>query len=604
MLATSPICQDSHTALLVRYSVIFFYTDRTTEYMISKDWREFKWLAGQSRPSFRLQLFALLCTLASSLLVILDPLIVKWIIDDLLPGRKMKWLPAAASAFLAAYGGRLLFDALGMLLSFQAVQKVVFHLRLGLIHHLHALSASFHESKPVGDTLQRIQQEVDLVGQLGGEAVPALIRLLVVTPLVLGTMFVLSPRLTCILTPMIPLFVLVRRSYHTRLRTCTEAAQACSGKVSAFLQEHLAGIIQVQLLTQEKAAARRFTRLSISAFRAQVLRKRVEVAFYVSSAFVVFAGVAGVLGYGGYEVITGSLSVGGLVAFYSYAMQLFGPIHGVVDIYSKLNRLSASLRRILEIMQTETTIADRKGAAALSPSAERALEFSQVGFRYKSGAPVLENLSLRVRPGEKVALVGGSGAGKTTIVKLIARLYDVTNGSLQLAGRDVRDIRLRSLRSIVSVVPQEVTLFEGSLLDNLILGAPRASEWAVKDAIRVAQLQTLINRLPRGVNEPVGPRGSKLSGGERQRVALARAILRKPGILILDEPTSALDEPTGCLLLDALRECMADVTLILITHRPSAISWADRVVVLDHGRIVKEDAFPKQEPGALRAMGL
>jgi subfamily B ATP-binding cassette protein MsbA len=550
--------------------------------------RQFKWLAREARPSLRLQLFSLCGMLASSLLVLADPLILKWLIDDLIPARKMRWLPLAALAYLLTYGGRFLFEAAGTVFGFRAIQMIVFRIRIKLVRHLQKLSAEFHDSRPVGDTLQRVQQEVDLVSQLGGEAIPALMRLGIVTPLILVALLTTSVRLTCILLPLLPLFVLIRRHFYTKLRECSDTAQKQSGKVSAFLQEHLSAIIQVQLLTREKVEARRFAGLSADAIRAQITRKRVETLFYMSSAFVMFVGVAGVLSYGGYEVMTGSLSTGGLVAFYSYAMQLFGPLYNIVDVYSKLQRVEASLRRILEIQEMKPTVTDSANAIALQVTSDAILEFKGVSFYYRPGALVLDNIFLRITPQERVALVGSSGAGKTTIAKLSTRLYDVHSGEVMIGGQGIREIDLRSLRSAISLVPQESTLFDGTLLDNLLLGNSRASREQLDEAVEVAQLETLFSRLPKGWDEPVGPKGSKLSGGERQRVALARAILRNPRILILDEPTSALDEMRGTAMLEGLRQHLTDTSLLVITHRPSTIRWADRVLILDHGRIADE----------------
>jgi subfamily B ATP-binding cassette protein MsbA len=549
---------------------------------------QFKWLAREARPSLRLQLLSLCGMLASSLLVLADPLILRWLIDDLIPTRKMKWLPVAALAYLMTYGGRFLFEAVGTVFGFRAIQLIVFRIRLKLVRHLQKLSAEFHDGRPVGDTLQRVQQEVDLIGQLGGEVIPALVRLGIVTPLILTAMLTTSARLACIFLPLFPLLVLIRRHFYVKLRNCSDTAQRQSGRVSAFLQEHLSAIIQVQLLTRERVEARRFASLSAEAIRAQIARKKLETLFYMSSAFVMFIGVAGVLSYGGYEVITGSLSTGGLIAFYSYAMQLFGPLYNIVDVYSKLQRVWASLRRVLEIQEAKPIVTDSANAIAFHVTSDTTLEFKGVSFYYRLGVPVLDNFFLRITPQERVALVGASGVGKTTIAKLSTRLYDVHSGKVLVGGHNIREIDLASLRSTVSLVPQESTLFDGTLLDNLLLGNPRATRSELEDAIEIAQLEALISRLPKGWDEPIGPRGSKLSGGERQRVALARSILRSPRILILDEPTSALDELKGTAMLEGLRRHLADATLIVITHRPSAIRWADRVLVLDDGKIADE----------------
>jgi ATP-binding cassette, subfamily B, bacterial MsbA len=561
--------------------------------MAMKKHGEVKWLATQVRSSLLLHVGSLFCIFAASLLVLLDPLIVKWIIDDLLTQRKTKWLLIAAGAFLLAYAGRFFFDGMGTLLSFQATQRTVFKMRLSLLRRLQQLPAEYHENKPVGDNLHRLQQEVDQVGQLGGEAIPALLRLLTLTPLTLMTMFALNSRLTCIVLPFIPAFVLVRQYFRQRLRRCAGEAQEQSGKVSSFLQEHLSAIVQIQLLSRELSEARRFVRLSGNAIRSHIKRKKMELAFLWSSAFIVFTGVAGILGYGGYQVVIGDLSVGGLVAFYSYTLNLFGPFYGIVDVYSKLCRAGASLRRILEIMEVETTLKDRSGARTLARSTPAEIKLKDVSFQYKSGSPALKQVNLLVGPGEKVALVGGSGSGKSTIAKLVSRLYDVGSGAVLVDGEDIRNIRLKSLRSIVGMAPQEPLLFDATLRENLLHGNPGASEKEMEEALEIAQIRFLLRRLPGGWDEPLGPRGGKLSGGERQRVALARTLLQNPRILVLDEPTSALDEATENRLLSELDGYVRGRTLIIITHRPIAMLWADRIVRLDQGEIV-ENGYPGQ----------
>lgn len=555
---------------------------------------ETRWLVKQVRPFWRLHLRSLACLTIASLLALIDPLMLKWLIDDFIPQRNLKWLPLVVAAFFLTYAGRFLFDGLGTMLSFQAIQRMVFKMRLSLLRHLQALSAEYHDTTPVGDTLHRLGQDVDQVGQVTAEAIPALLRIMLLTTLTLTTMLVLNARLTMLILPLVLVVVLVRKCFHVRLKRCSDKAQEESGRVSAFLQEHLSAIVQVQLLTRETAEARRFARFSRNAMDAQIKRKRAELAFYISSALIIFAGIAVIIGDGGYEVITGSLTVGALVAFYGYTLQLFGPINSVVDVYSKLHRARASLRRILEIEMTEATITDHSEAVLLRQQSAAAVEFRNVSFRYRSDSPVLYGMNFRVSPGEKVAIVGKSGIGKTTVAKLLGRLYEVKDGSVLVDGYDVRNIKLRSLRSIVSIVPQDAVLFDGTLLENLRYGNPRATKSEVREAVETAQLDGLVRRLPRGWDARLGPCGRKLSGGERQRVALARALLQNPRILILDEPTSALDEGTEDSLLEHLSRQTVEKTLIIVTHRVSAMLWADRIVVLDRGRIVEEVTCAKQ----------
>lgn len=557
------------------------------ETVTAKNWDETKWLAKQVRPFLRLHLHSIFCMVAASMLTTIDPLILKWFIDDFLPRRRMLWLPVVAVAFLSAHAGRILFDSLGTMLSFRAIQKMVVRIRLRVLRHVQTLSPEYHDSKPVGETLHRLEQDIAHIAQISGDVIPALLRMIVLAPLIIITMFTMSVTLTCGLLPVILAFALMRRRFSVRLRNCSNVVQEHAGRVSTFLQEHLSAITQVQLLCREKGEARKFLRLSRNALEAQVQRKRTELAFVIYSSLIMFAAVAGILGYGGYEVINESLTVGALVAFYTYTLHLFGPVYGIVGVYSKLHHLRASLRRVLDILLTDATVRDRSRVVRLARQPAGRIEFKDVTFWYKPENAVLKRLNLQVSAGERLALVGRSGMGKTTIAKLVGRLYDVKGGGVFVDGRDIREIKLSSLRSAISVVPQDPVLFDGTVLDNLVYANPKAPLCRVKETAQIVQLEDLISQLAKGWDEPVGPRGSKLSGGERQRVAMARALLRQPRILILDEPTSGLDKATESCLLEGLNKHSGDTTIIIITHRLSAMLWADRIAVLEHGSIVE-----------------
>lgn len=549
---------------------------------------EFWWLLTQVKPFLRLHLGSYLCIVFASSLVLIDPLIVRFLIDEVIPNRRVSWLPLVAGAFFVTYVGRLGFDSLSSMLNHRAVQKMTFRTRLRLLRHLQRLSAEYHDNKPLGDTLHRLQVDVDQVGALSGDVIPSMLRMLTVFTLVMSTMLVLNFRLTAIVLPLIPLFILVRRRFRDRLRQASDSVQEQSGKMIGFLEEHLSAIVQVQLLSCEQREARRFARLSGHTARAQIKRRATELFFSFVLYSIIVVGMASVLCYGGYQVITGTLTAGGLVAFYGYTLQLFIPLYGVVDIYSKLQRVGASVRRLMEITNADMVLRDRPEALVLEPNASAAIELEAVSFSYDSDRPVLNGVNLRVNSGERVALVGTSGNGKSTIAKLVARLYDARGGRVSIEGIDVRDIRLKSLRSSVIFVPQEPVLFDVTLRENLLYGNPEATEEEIKKIARLAQLETLINRLPKGLDESLGPRGNRLSGGERQRVALARALLQHPKVLILDECTSALDTPTEKSLLDALDPYLRGVTTIVISHRPYPTSWANRAVYVNYGDLVDD----------------
>ena len=553
--------------------------------MRTNESHELWWLLKQVKPFLRLHLGGYVFILLTSILVLIDPLIIRLLIDRVIPERRISWLPLVAAALFMTYMGRLGFESLSSMLNFRAVQKMTFRARLKLLRHLQSLSAEYHDNRPLGDTLHRLQVDVDQIATLSGEVVPSALRIVTMFTLVMTTMIVINYRLALIVLPLVPVFVLLRRQFHGRLRQASDSVQEQSGKVIGFLEEHLAAIVQVQLLSCEQREARRFARLSGRAVRAQVKRRATELFFSSVLYLIIVIGMASVLCYGGYQVIAGTLTAGGLVAFYGYILQLFIPLYGVVDIYSKLQRVSASVRRLMEITEADNVLRDRPGAHALLPDTSGVIELKDVSFSYRSDRPVLNAINLQVNAGERVALVGTSGNGKSTIARLVARLYDARGGAVLVEGLDVRDITLKSLRSSVIFVPQEPVLFDVTLRENLLYGNPTATKDELDKVTRLAQLETLIDRLPNGLDEPLGPRGNRLSGGERQRVALARALLQRPKVLILDECTSALDAATEKRLLHALDHHLRGVTTIIISHRSYPTNWADREVHLNYGQI-------------------
>jgi ATP-binding cassette, subfamily B, bacterial MsbA len=544
---------------------------------------EFTWIASRVRPFFRLHIGSYFCIVLAGIFSLVDPLIVRLLIDDVIPNRRVSLLPLVALGFFLTYTAKLGFDSLAAMLNFRAVQKMTFRARLSLLRHLQRLSAEYHDNRPLGDTLHRLQVDVEQMGTFSGEVIPSALRMVTVFILVMTTMLVLNYRLTLIVLPLIPAFIFIRQSFQRRLRQASDLVQQQSGMMINFLEEHLSAIVQVQLLSCEQREARRFARISGSAMRAQV-RRRVTELFFTSFLYLIIVfGMAAVLCYGGYQVISGTLTAGGLVAFYGYTLQLFLPLYGVVDIYAKLQRVGASVRRLMEITQAEVVLKDRPGALALD-DASAAVELKDVCFNYNKDRPVLDSINLRVKAGERLALTGTSGNGKSTIAKLVARLYDVHVGTVLLNGRDVREIKLKSLRSSVIFVPQDPVLFDVTLRENLLYGNPRATPEELDTIAKLTQLENLIQRLPNGMDESLGPRGNRLSGGERQRVALARALLQRPKVLILDESTSALDELTEKHLFNAIHQHLKGVTTIVISHRPYPALWANRIVHLNYGQ--------------------
>jgi len=519
---------------------------------------------------------------------LLDPLLIKWLIDNVLPKKDFHLLLLAAVGFFALYIFRLGFSALAGLVSFRTVQELVFRIRLSILEQMNRLSADYHETTPVGEKLYRMEQDVDQVAELGSSLVPSVLQTAFNTIFVVGTMFVIDFRLMCILLPLMPVFFVFRKYFESRLRRASDLAQQQSSRESSFLQEHLGSVVQVQLLHQERSQIEVFLERAATRVKALTDRNLVESLFRTCYMAVISLGTIAILGYGGYRVFVGALTVGGLVAFYSYLGRLFDPLNAAVDIYSRFNRLSTSIRRITEVIELIPSVPERPSAVHLESPLRGYVELNGVSFSYRNGSTVLESLNLKLEAGEKVALVGVSGSGKSTIAKLIARLYDVNQGVVRIDGIDVRDLRLESLRTRICYLMQEAVLFDRTLKENLVLGKPSATTDELSRAIELAGLGGLLQRLPKGWDARIGPRGNALSGGERQRLALARAVLQDPSLLLLDESTSALDAPSERKVFANLARHFSHQTIVFISHRISALKWVDRIVVVNGGVIEEQ----------------
>ena len=555
--------------------------------MILKSNSQLQWFVRKLRPLLRAHLLSVSLIVLSSLMFLLDPLLIKWLIDKVLPKRDIRLLLLAAGAFLGIYVCRLGFSALAGMVSFRTVQNLVFRIRLDILEHMNRLSSDYHESTPIGEKLYRMEQDVDQVAELGSSLVPYVLQTTFNAFFVIGTMFFLDSRLTILLLPLMPLFFVFRRRFEGQLRQASDSAQQQSSRESSFLQEHLASVIQIQLLRRERSQVQAFLERASARMKALNHRTLTETLFRTCYMAVIALGTIATLGYGGYEVFVGALTVGGLVAFYSYLARLFDPLNAAVDIYSRFNRLSASIRRIVEVIEKTPTVSESPSAMHFPSSSRGCVELQRVSFSYGKATPVVDGLELKLEAGEKVALVGVSGSGKSTITKLIARLYDVNQGAIHIDGIDVRDVRLESLRTNVCYLMQDAVLFDRTLKENLLLGKPSATNRELFGALETADLGELIGCLPQGWDTPIGPKGNFLSGGERQRLALARLVLQNPSVLLLDESTSALDAPSERRVFTNLVERFADKTIVFVSHRISALKWVDRIVVLNGG-IVEE----------------
>jgi ATP-binding cassette subfamily B protein/subfamily B ATP-binding cassette protein MsbA len=371
-----------------------------------------------------------------------------------------------------------------------------------------------------------------------------------------------------------------------RLRAVARARREIESRIQAHVQRALSGIQVVQAFTQEEREQQRLRELAETALRAQRRTTLLSSGCNLISGLMLSLGTAAILWVGARHVLDGRLSLGSLLVFLAYLTSLQGQLKAFTGIFTTLQETGASVERVLEMLDADLEVKDRPGAAALPP-ARGHVRLEGVTFGYEADRPVLRDVSLEARPGQTVAVVGYTGAGKTTLVSLVPRFFDPWQGRVLVDGQDVRDVQLQSLRRQIGLVLQEPFLFPLTVAENIAYGRPGAPRPDIEAAARAANLHDFIVRLPQGYDSVLGQRGATLSGGERQRLSIARALLRNPPILILDEPTSALDARTEKLVLEALQRLMKDRTTFLIAHRLSTVRHADLIVVLHSGQVAE-----------------
>ncbi len=547
---------------------------------------EWRWLWREVRPFWIYQATNLCAIVLLTTLMLGVPLVMKWVIDAILPQRRWRALIVAGAVVFALHAGSVVISALGTFVNAVGVQRLVFRLRTRLLTHLQALPPAFYARHLVGDLMQRLERDVLVVSELGSLVMPSLIRMVVQTSMTVLAMIVLDWHLACAIAPLMPAFVEVRRRYRDILRVNAEGVREADGQQSNLLNEMLTGATEIQLLGAERRFLRRYGRLNLVTMKKQLRQKRDEQLFTVLEMCVIGLGTSLIIGYGGARVMSGALSAGGLVAFYAYVGRIFAPMEAAVELYARLQRVRASVRRLVALDVEPNPVRDRPDAAPLVESPTR-LACRDISFDYSSERRTLRRVSFEASAGERVTIVGESGSGKSSLLKLIPRLYQASGGRLEIDGRDVRTLELRSLRRAISFVAQDPVLFKGSLRENLLHGCPRATADQIAHAAWIACFAEVIERLPKGWDTELGAFGAGLSGGERQRLAIARALLQRRPVLILDEATSALDAATERTLLLRLTSWCAGRIVISAGHRASIARWADRIVVMDAGTIVE-----------------
>ncbi len=466
-------------------------------------------------------------------------------------------------------------------------EGVVADLRAKLYTHLINLPVKFFDSRKTGEITSRLTSDVTVVQNTVSQALAQLVSQTITLIGGVALLVSLSPRLSLIVLSVVPVIILAATFFGGRLRRVSTEFQDRIADANASAEETIAAVRVVQWFNAQGEQIARYVGLVQDSFQVALRRARLRAFFIPSVTLAMFSAISLVLWYGGRLVLGGSLTGGDLVSFLLYTFTVAGAIGTFTGLYSQFQEALGASKRIFDLLDEVSDLPEPAKPVVLKDVRGK-LSFENVSFRYdQRDADVLKNITLEVQPGETVALVGPSGAGKTTLVSLIPRFYDPTAGTIRLEGVDLKDQRLEDLRDHMAAVPQETQLFSGSVRENIRFGKPEATDDEVVAAAKAANAHDFISAFPGAYNTVVGERGMQVSGGQRQRIAIARALLKNPRVLILDEATSALDNESEAVVQDALEKLMQERTTVVIAHRLSTVQNADRIVVMDDGRIVQ-----------------
>lgn len=522
------------------------------------------------------------------------PMILKYIVDDLLLNPNMTVQERVSQLMLILGGAFILFVIVrGPVEYFRQyfaqliTSKVLFDMRNKLYSHLQRLSLRYYQNTKVGEAISRFINDVEQTKNLVEVGMMNIWLDMFTLVFALAFMFYLNPTLALVSIAILPFYAIAVNTLYKRLKILTkDRSQALAG-IQGYLHERIQGIAIIRSFTMEQVDHKQFESINKHFLEKAMAQTRWNaITFAIINTLTDIAPLL-VIGYGGYQVILGNLTLGTFVAFFGYLDRMYAPLRRLINSSTVLTQASASLERVLELLNEPYDIVDEPGAKPLL-GATGAIDFKQVWFKYNDENEwVLKDISLSIKPGQTIAFVGMSGGGKSSLISLIPRFYDISEGSLQMDGQDIRGLTQESLRRTVGMVLQDNFLFSGSVRDNILFGNPEAPEEDIIAAAQAANAHDFILQLPQGYDTEVGERGVKLSGGQKQRVAIARVFLKDPKVLILDEATSALDLESEYLIQQALQALSSERTTLIVAHRLSTITHADQIVVLENGAITE-----------------
>jgi ATP-binding cassette, subfamily B, multidrug efflux pump len=565
------------------------------------DARLMRRLLAYLRPYRRVVLFALVATFFYGLLQALPPYLMKVEIDLYLDPTKHHPIPGFLTQFLSSDPRvGILQIALAIFLpavlltfglqfaqtfAMQLVgQKVMYDLRKQVFEHLQRLQMSYFDRNPVGRMVTRVTTDIDVLNDMFASGVVAVFGDFFTLVSIMVVMLKLDWRLALLTFSVLPLIILVTTLFRKAVRESYRRIRLAIARINSYLQEHITGMPVLQLFNREEKSFDEFDKINgayLKAYKDSILAYGL---FYPTVEFLGVLAIVIILYKGGGMIMGGALTVGTAIAFIQYSQRFFRPIQDLSDKYNILQSAMASSERVFRLLDTPVRISDSPQPKKLAEVRGR-VEFRNVGFAYRDNHRVLENVSFTIEPGETVAVVGHTGAGKTTLTNLLLRFYDVQEGAILFDGVDIRDLSLQDLRSNFGIVLQDPFLFSGTIAGNIRLGTEGISDQQVRDAVRRVNMQDFIESLPGGFDEPVKERGATLSSGQKQLLSFARALAHDPKILILDEATSSVDTETEHLIREGLRRLLENRTSLVIAHRLSTIQNASRIIVMHKGRV-------------------
>ena len=564
-------------------------------------------LLGYLRPYVPHVVVAFVAIVGGSLLQLAQPYLMKIAIDDHIATGDLTGLNWLAVAFLAILVGSFVLEYLQTWTLQITGQYVMFDMRMQIYGHLQRIDVQYYDKNPVGRLMTRVTSDVDVLNELFTAGVVSVFGDIFLLIGIIVALAMMDWRLAAIAFTVLPLIVMVTQWFRRHVRESYRQVRTWIARINAFLQEHITGMPTVQLFRRESVTRDAFDAINRGHRDANIESIHYYAIFYPAIEIIGALSTAMIIWFGGNWVMNGTLTIGSFVAFVLYAQRFYRPISDLSEKFNMLQGAMAASERIFKLLDTPAAITGPTGSDGVrrgptgsdgilqgptgsdevrqGPSGPRGqIEFDDVSFAYNGTDLVLKNVSFAVKAGERVGIVGATGAGKSTIINLLLRFYDVTSGRILIDGVDVREMPLRELRRLFSLVLQDVHLFSGTIASNIRLGEPIPDE-QVHAAAAAVHAAPFVEAMPAGYNSPVAERGATLSVGQKQLLSFARALAFDPRILVLDEATSSVDTDTELLIRDALRRLMAGRTTIAIAHRLSTIQDMDKILVLHHGQL-------------------